>query len=143
VSTEEARALARPAMTYAREQLRRPGPVAPPHESQAGTAMRPASAECAWPGCGQPARVEVLVSVAGEPPGLAVWVGGYCAGHAVIIGIDTQEQHGGSCGTRHPECRALRSSQVELSSASPWSASKLATAHELQDSSLTKSLDPA
>jgi hypothetical protein len=53
------------------------------------------SAECPWSGCGQPARVEVLVSLPEEPPRLAVRVGGFCVGHAVIVGIDTQARHGG------------------------------------------------
>jgi hypothetical protein len=58
-------------------------------------AMRRSPAECAWPGCGQPARVEVLATVPGEPPRLAVRIGGYCVGHAVIVGIDAQARHGG------------------------------------------------
>jgi hypothetical protein len=58
-------------------------------------AVRPPPAECAWGGCGQPAGVDVLVTVPGEPPGLAVWIGGYCVGHAVITGIDVQALHGG------------------------------------------------
>jgi hypothetical protein len=36
----------------------------------------------------------VLATVPGEPPRLAVRVG-YCVGHAVIVGIDTQARHGG------------------------------------------------
>jgi hypothetical protein len=53
------------------------------------------SAECAWPGCGQPAGVEVLVSLPGEPPRFVRRVGGFCVGHAVIVGIDTRARHGG------------------------------------------------
>jgi hypothetical protein len=56
--------------------------------------MRRAPAECPWPGCGQPARVEVLVSVPGEPPRPATRIGGFCVGHAVIVAIDTQARHG-------------------------------------------------
>jgi len=37
----------------------------------------------------------VLVTVPGEPPRLAVRVGGFCVGHAVIVGIDAQARHGG------------------------------------------------
>jgi len=37
----------------------------------------------------------VLVTVPEEPPRLAVRIGGYCVGHAVIVGIDTQAEHGG------------------------------------------------
>jgi hypothetical protein len=37
----------------------------------------------------------VLATVPGEPPRLTVRVGGYCVGHAVIMGIDTQARHGG------------------------------------------------
>ncbi len=59
------------------------------------TALRRVPAACAWGGCGQPARVDVLATVPGEPPRLAVRVGGYCVGHAVIVGIDTQAHHGG------------------------------------------------
>jgi hypothetical protein len=58
-------------------------------------ALRRSSAACAWGGCGQPAGVDVLATVPGEPPRLAVRVGGYCVGHAVIMGIDTQARHGG------------------------------------------------
>jgi hypothetical protein len=54
-----------------------------------------APARCAWSGCGQAAGVDVLVTVPGEPPPLAVRIGGYCVGHAVIVGIDTQARHGG------------------------------------------------
>jgi len=50
--------------------------------------------ECGWSGCGAPARVEVLVSVPGEPPGLALRVGGYCVGHAVIVGVQVQLRYG-------------------------------------------------
>ncbi len=58
--------------------------------------MRRVSAECAWPpGCGQPARLDVLVTVPGEPPRPAMQVGSFCVGHAVIVGIDTQARHGG------------------------------------------------
>ncbi len=57
-------------------------------------ALRRSPAACAWSGCGHPAGVDVLVTVPGEPPRLAVRVGGYCVGHAVIVGIDTQA-HGG------------------------------------------------
>ncbi len=35
------------------------------------------------------------MSVPGEPPGLALRVGGYCVGHAVIVGIDAQARYGG------------------------------------------------
>jgi hypothetical protein len=35
------------------------------------------------------------VTVSGEPSRLAVRVGGFCVGHAVIVGIDAQAQHGG------------------------------------------------
>jgi len=59
------------------------------------TTMRCVPAECAWGGCGRPAGVDVLVTVPGEPPRLAVRVGSYCVGHAVIVGIDTQAEHGG------------------------------------------------
>jgi hypothetical protein len=59
------------------------------------TALRRVPAACAWRGCGQAAGVDVLVTVPGEPPGLAVRVGGFCVGHAVIVGIDTQARHGG------------------------------------------------
>ena len=65
----------------------------------------------------RPARgVDVLVTVPGEPAWLAVRVGGYCVGHAVIVGIDAQARHERDSGTRHPGCGALRSCQVEL----PW-----------------------
>jgi hypothetical protein len=50
------------------------------------TTMRRVPAECAWGGCGRPAGVDVLVTVPGEPPRLAVRVGSYCVGHAVIVG---------------------------------------------------------
>jgi hypothetical protein len=33
--------------------------------------------------------------VPGEPPRLAVRLGGFCVGHAVIVGIDAQARHGG------------------------------------------------
>ena len=59
------------------------------------TTMRRVPAECAWGGCGRPAGVDVLASVPGEPPRLALRVGGFCVGHAVIVGIDTQARHGG------------------------------------------------
>jgi hypothetical protein len=59
------------------------------------TALRRSSAACAWGGCGQAAGVEVLAAVPGEPPRLAVRVGGFCVGHAVIVGIDTQARYGG------------------------------------------------
>ncbi len=52
-------------------------------------------AECAWGGCGRPAGVDVLATVPGEPPRLALRVGGFCVGHAVIVGIDTQARDGG------------------------------------------------
>jgi hypothetical protein len=58
-------------------------------------AMRRVPAACAWGGCGRPAGVDVLVTVPGEPPRLAVRLGGYCVGHAVIVGIDAQARHGG------------------------------------------------
>jgi len=51
-------------------------------------------AECPWLGCDQPARLDVLVSVPGEPPGLPLRMGGYCLGHAVIVGIHAQARHG-------------------------------------------------
>jgi hypothetical protein len=37
----------------------------------------------------------VLATVPGEPPRLAVRVGGFCVGHAVIVGIDTRARYGG------------------------------------------------
>jgi hypothetical protein len=58
-------------------------------------ALRRVPAACAWRGCGRQAGVDVLVTVPGEPPRLAVRVGGFCVGHAVIVGIDTQARHGG------------------------------------------------
>jgi hypothetical protein len=58
-------------------------------------ALRRVPAACAWGGCGQAAGVDVLVTVHGEPPRLAVRVGGFCVGHAVIVGIETQAHHGG------------------------------------------------
>jgi hypothetical protein len=35
------------------------------------------------------------MAMPGGPPRLAVRLDGYCVGHAVIVGIDTQAQHGG------------------------------------------------
>ena len=65
----------------------------------ASTARWPAALwrvpECAWGGCGRPAGVDVLATVPGEPPRLAVRVGGFCLGHAVIVGIDTRARDGG------------------------------------------------
>jgi hypothetical protein len=58
-------------------------------------ALRRVPAECAWFGCGQSAGVDVLVTVPGEPPRLAVQLSSFCVGHAVIVGIDAQAQHGG------------------------------------------------
>ena len=52
-------------------------------------------AACAWGGCGRPARLDVVASVPGEPLWLALRVGGFCVGHAVIVGIDTQARYGG------------------------------------------------
>jgi hypothetical protein len=52
-------------------------------------------AACAWGGCGRPAGVDVLATVPGEPPRLAVRVGGFCLGHTVIVGIDTRARSGG------------------------------------------------
>jgi hypothetical protein len=52
-------------------------------------------AECSWCGCGRLVELDVLVTVAGEPSGLTVWVGGYCVGHAVITGVEAQARHGG------------------------------------------------
>ncbi len=34
--------------------------------------------------------------VPGEPPGLALRVGGYCVGHAVIVGVQAQARVGGA-----------------------------------------------
>ena len=65
----------------------------------ASTARWPAAlwvpAACAWGGCGRPAGVDVLATVPGEPPRLALRVGGFCLGHAVIVGIDTRARDGG------------------------------------------------
>ncbi len=36
----------------------------------------------------------MLVSVPGEPLGLALRVGGYCVGHAVIVGVQAQARVG-------------------------------------------------
>jgi hypothetical protein len=58
-------------------------------------ALRRSPAECAWDGCGQDVEVDVLVTVPGEPSCLAVWFGGYCVGHAVIVGIEAQARDGG------------------------------------------------
>ena len=55
----------------------------------------PADSGCAWAGCGQAVELEVLVAVAGEASRRAVRVGGYCVGHAVIMGIEAQARHGG------------------------------------------------
>ena len=49
--------------------------------------MRLAGLRCAG-------QVDVLVSVPGEPPGLALRVGGYCVGHAVIVGVQVQLRYG-------------------------------------------------
>jgi len=37
----------------------------------------------------------VVASVPGEPLWLALRVGGFCVGHAVIVGIDTRARYGG------------------------------------------------
>jgi hypothetical protein len=58
-------------------------------------AIRRSPAQCDWSGCGQLAEVDLLVTVPGEPSWLAVWVGGYCVGHAVITGVEAQARHGG------------------------------------------------
>jgi hypothetical protein len=50
---------------------------------------------CGWSGCGQPGPVEVLVTIHGEPAGLACPLGCYCVGHAVITGIQAQARHRG------------------------------------------------
>jgi hypothetical protein len=60
------------------------------HLDLATSVNRWASAECGEADCGQPAGVEVLVTVPGEPARLAVPIGGFCVGHAVIVGIDAQ-----------------------------------------------------
>jgi hypothetical protein len=57
-------------------------------------ALRRSPAECDWSGCGR-LEVDLLVAVSGEPSWLAVWVGGYCVGHAVITGIEAQARLGG------------------------------------------------
>ncbi len=36
------------------------------------------------------------MSVPGEPPGLALRVGGYCVGHAVIAGVQAHAHVGGA-----------------------------------------------
>ncbi len=48
--------------------------------------MRPA--ECVWPDCPARAAVDVLVAVPGDPCRLALRVGGYCAGHAVVVAAE-------------------------------------------------------
>jgi hypothetical protein len=53
------------------------------------------AADCAWRGCGRPAGVDVLVSSPGEPSLLAVLIGGYCLGHAVITGIEEAQARAG------------------------------------------------
>jgi hypothetical protein len=53
------------------------------------------AADCDWSGCGQPAPVEVLVTIHGEPARFACPLGCYCVGHAVITGIDAQARYGG------------------------------------------------
>jgi len=68
--------------------------------------MPPAAAECGWSACGQPARIDGLVSVPGEPPWLALPVGGYCVGHAVVIGVQAQAHHGGALWYAVPLGRA-------------------------------------
>jgi hypothetical protein len=66
------------------------------------------SAECGWRGCGQPARVDLLMSMPEKPSSLLRLVGGFCAGHAVMVGLDIQARHGGqpwystSLGRRGP-----------------------------------------
>jgi hypothetical protein len=57
--------------------------------------MAAPSSECGWRGCGQPARVDLLMSMTGKPAWLLRRVGGFCAGHAVMVGLDVQARHGG------------------------------------------------
>jgi len=54
-------------------------------------------AECLWRGCGQPAGVDVILVVPGEPVPARMRIGSYCLGHAVIRGIEAQ-----TCDGRRP-----------------------------------------
>lgn len=64
-------------------------------QAQEEVAIRRSLAKCGSCGCGQTAGVDVLVTMPRESLQLALRVGGYCAGHAVIVGIDAQAGHDG------------------------------------------------
>jgi hypothetical protein len=59
------------------------------------TALQRLPAEYAWSACGRSAEVDVVLAAPDEPAQLAIRLGSYCLGHAVITGIEAQARAGG------------------------------------------------
>ncbi len=72
------------------------------------------------------------MTVPGEPARLAVPVGGFCVGHAVIVGIDAQARQGGELWYAALDVVQCDPARSNLSSASLPSASTPAAAGNLR-----------